>query len=79
MEKTLSELLSHFIFKKYIKTIYIDNLTDNIADYYSLEELVDYGHYLVDEWEFDLAQNKLNLKISYNEVKGVARKWKDVN
>lgn len=74
MEITLSELLSHFIFKKYIKTIYIDNLTDNIADYYSLEELVDYGHYLVDEWEFDLAQNKLNLKISYNEVKGVVRK-----
>lgn len=74
MKITLSELLSHFIFKKYIKTIYIDNLTDNIADYYSLEELVDYSHYLVDEWEFDLAQNKLNLKISYNEVKGVVRK-----
>ena len=74
MKITLSELLNHFIFKKYIKTIYIDNLTDNIADYYSLEELVDYGHYLVDEWEFDLAQNKLNLKISYNEVKGVVRK-----
>ena len=74
MKITLSELLNHFIFKKYIKTIYIDNLTDNIADYYSLEELVNYGHYLVDEWEFDLAQNKLNLKISYNEVKGVVRK-----
>ena len=74
MKITLSELLSHFIFKKYIKTIYIDNLTDKIADYYSLEELVDYSHYLVDEWEFDLAQNKLNLKISYNEVKGVVRK-----
>lgn len=74
MKITLSELLSHFIFKKYIKTIYIDNLTDNIADYYSLEELVGYSHYLVDEWEFDLAQNKLNLKISYNEVKGVVRK-----
>ena len=74
MKITLSELLSHFIFKKYIKTIYIDNLTDNIADYYSLEELVDYDHYLVNEWEFDLAQNKLNLKISYNEIKGVVRK-----
>ena len=54
MKKTLSELLSHFIFKKYIKTIYINNSTDNIADYYSLEELVNYGQYLVDEWEFDL-------------------------
>ena len=74
MEKTLSELLSHFIFKKYIKTIYINNSTDNIADYYSLEELVNYGQYLVDEWEFDLEQNKLYLKISYNEVKGMARK-----
>ena len=69
MKKTLSELLSHFIFKKYIKTIYINNSTDNIADYYSLEELVNYGHYLVDEWEFDILQNKLILEISYDKIK----------
>ena len=67
-KEVLSELLSHFIFKKYIKTIYINNSTDNIADYYSLEELVNYGQYLVDEWEFDLEQNKLYLKISYDKL-----------
>ena len=67
MKKTLSELLSHFKFKKYIKTFYIYNSTDNIADYYSLEELADFSHYLVDEWEFDLEQNKLNLEISYDK------------
>ena len=68
MKKTLSELLSHFKFKKYIKTFYIYNSTDNIADYYSLEELADFSHYLVDEWEFDLEQNKLYLKISYDKL-----------
>ena len=68
MKITLFELLSHFNFREYIKTFYIYNSTDNIADYYSLEQLVDYGQYLVDEWEFDLEQNKLYLKISYYKL-----------
>lgn len=67
MKITLFELLSHFNFRKYIKTFYIYNSTDNIADYYSLEQLVDYGHYFVDYWKFDLEQNKLYLEISYDK------------
>lgn len=67
MKETLDELLTHFYFKKYINTFYIYNSTDNILDYYSLEELFDYGHYQVDEWGYDLENNKLTLEISYDK------------
>lgn len=69
MKTTLFELLSHFKFAKYIKTFYIVNSTDNISDYYTLEELVNYGFYRVVEWEFDILQNKLILEISYDNIK----------
>lgn len=67
MIETLDELLKHFKFKKYIDFFYIKNSTDDIEKYYTLQELIEYGDYRVDDWKFDLEENKLTLEISYDK------------
>ena len=63
MNETLEEFLRHFFGKDKFNYIYVDNLTDNIADKYTLEELDNYGHYKVLEWEYRLYDEVLSITI----------------
>ena len=66
MIEAFDELLRHFKFKKYIDFFHIKNSTDDIEKYCTLQELIEYGDYRVDDWKFDVAENKLTLEISYD-------------
>lgn len=64
MIETLDELLKHFDGKYFIDHFYITNIADNIEDKYDLvEEIENYGHYKVVEWQFDLYNNKMLITI----------------
>lgn len=62
MNETLQELLHHIKGKAYIDIFYVD-IVDECADYFTLDELNNYGHYKVNSWELDLETNKLTLEI----------------
>lgn len=63
MRETLQELLRHFKYKAYyLNSCYVD-IVDECADYFTLDELDNYGHYRVNSWELDLSERKLTLEI----------------
>lgn len=62
MGMQLYEFLDKFIEMK-DTTIYIDNLTDNISDYYSLEELEEYEEYEVEDFTVLMEENRLLITI----------------
>lgn len=63
MNETLYELLHHFFGKSFINCFYITNITDNIEDKYDLDELINYEHYKVVDWGFNVCENKMVITI----------------
>lgn len=62
MRETLDELLKKFILKSNI-TFYVFNEAENVEDYYDLDELTNYGHYMVNEWCFNCETQTLHISI----------------
>lgn len=60
---TLDELLEHFICGRRNLSFYIDNDRDNISDRYDFDELINYGHYQVVDWQFNVEEQKLLVEI----------------